>query len=257
MEFHDERVQVRGKVTQILIGGQGPPLLYLHSAGGEIAQLPFFDALAEHFRVYIPAHPGFSHSGGLDEIDSIEDLVFHTTDLMDLLELKRPALVGLSLGGWIAAEFASRYSDRISAMVLMAPVGLVPPRGDIFSASPRETRELVFSEPESELARAFVPDQAEGEAITMAHRARQATARVGWNPYLHNRKLEGRLYRIDVPTLVMAAGADRLVSEEDCRRYASGIENAEFLAVPGAGHALPFEQPEETAKVVGEFLSRQ
>jgi pimeloyl-ACP methyl ester carboxylesterase len=257
VEFYDERIQVRGKVTQILIGGQGPPLLYLHSAGGEIAWLPFFDALAEHFRVYVPAHPGFSHSMGLDEIDSIEDLVFHTTDLMEALEMHQPALVGLSLGGWIAAEFATRYSDRIRSLVLMAPVGLAPPTGDIFSASPRETRELVFSEPESELARSFVPDQAEGEAITMAHRARQATARVGWNPYLHNRKLEGRLYRVAVPTLVMSAGADQLVSEEDCRRYASGVENAEFVSVPGAGHALPFEQPEETAKVVSEFLSRQ
>ncbi|NNL85414.1 MAG: alpha/beta hydrolase [Myxococcales bacterium] len=256
MQYLHEQVLVRGKSTEILTVGEGPPLLYLHGAGGEVAELPFFDSLAERFRVFVPAHPGFGESSGLDEIDSIEDLVFHYTDLIETLEVEAPAMVGLSLGGWLAAEFATRYSDRLSALVLIAPVGMRPPAGDIFSASPRELRELVFSEPDSELARSFVPDAASPGVIERAARAKQATARVGWNPYLHNRKLADRLYRVAVPTLVLAAGADRLVPVEHCRLYADGIADSEFVCVDGAGHALPLERPEECAKIVSEFLAR-
>lgn len=256
MQYSHEQVSVRGKSTEVLTVGEGPPLLYLHGAGGEVAELPFFDALAESFRVFVPAHPGFGESSGLDEIDSIEDYVFHYTDLMETLGIEAPAMVGLSLGGWIAAEFATRYSDRLSALALIAPVGVRPPTGDIFSASPSELRGLVFSDPESELARNFVPDSAPPEAIARAARAKQSTARVGWNPYLHNRKLAGRLHRIGVPTLVLAAGADQLVPVEHCRIYADGIADAELTCLDGAGHALPFERPEECSKLISEFLAR-
>jgi pimeloyl-ACP methyl ester carboxylesterase len=255
LDHRDERIDVRGKTTQVLIGGSGPPLLYLHSAGGEVAWLPFFDTLGQHFEVFVPAHPGFAYSDGLDEIDSMEDLVLHYTDLIDVLGITQPALVGLSLGGWIAAEFATRYCDRIRALVLIAPVGIRPPLKDIFSASPSETRALVFSEPESELARHAISDDPDPEAYELYLKGREATARLGWNPYLHNRKLEGRLYRISVPSLVLAAGADRLVPESHCRLYEAGIANAKFKQVAGAGHALPFERPAESAEIVTQFLS--
>jgi pimeloyl-ACP methyl ester carboxylesterase len=255
LDHRETRIDVRGKSTQVLIGGSGPPLLYLHGAGGEVAWLPFFEALAEHYEVFVPAHPGFAGSDGLDQIDSMEDLVLHYTDLIELLNIKQPALVGLSLGGWLAAEFATRYSDRIRALAMIAPVGLRPPIVDIFSASPSETRAIVFSEPESDLARQFISDDPDPEAYDNYLKAREGTARLGWNPYLHNRKLEGRLYRIKVPTLVVAAGADRLVPQAHCRLYEAGIDNAQFAEIEGVGHAIPFERPAECAAVVIEFLT--
>ena len=255
MAHEQKTLNVRGKSIEMLIGGEGPDLLYMHGAGGEVAWLPFFELLASKFKVHVPAHPGFANSSGLEEIDSVEDYVFHTTDLMKELDLKKPAMVGLSLGGWISAEFATRYSDRISSLILIAPVGMRPPEGDIFSASPREMRQLVFSEPESELAKTFIPDEGDAEANTMAFRAKQATARVGWNPYLHNRKLEGRLYRIEVPTLIVGADKDVLVPEEHCRLYESGIADSRFVNVEGAGHAIPFERPRDVADAVIDFLA--
>ena len=80
MNYSEQFVEVHRKRTQILRGGSGPPLLYLHSAGGEVAWLPFFEQLAERFDVIVPAHPGFAESEGLDQIDSMEDLVFHYID---------------------------------------------------------------------------------------------------------------------------------------------------------------------------------
>jgi len=255
LNHREVRIDVRGKSTQVLSGGSGPPLLYLHGAGGEVAWLPFFQTLAERFEVFVPAHPGFAGSDGLDQIDSMEDLVLHYTDLIEILGLDRPALVGLSLGGWLAAEFATRYSDRVRALAMVAPVGLRPPVLDIFSASPSETRAIVFSEPESELAHEFISDNPEPEAYDNYLKAREATARLGWNPYLHNRKLEGRLYRINIPTLVLAAGADRLVPEAHCRLYEAGIDGAKYTEIEGAGHAIPFERPAEAAASIIHFLS--
>ena len=64
-------VDVRGKKTQLTVGGEGPPLVYLHSAGGETEWMPFHELLAERFKVYAPAHPGFSLSEGLDAIELV------------------------------------------------------------------------------------------------------------------------------------------------------------------------------------------
>ncbi|HTY56501.1 MAG TPA: alpha/beta fold hydrolase, partial [Candidatus Binataceae bacterium] len=112
MKHQEELIDVRGTKIQLLRGGSGNPLLYLHGAGGEVAWLPIFDALAKDFTVYIPAHPGFARSGRYDKIDNIHDLVFHYIDLLDLLKIDQPFIVGFSLGGWLAAELAVHHPQR-------------------------------------------------------------------------------------------------------------------------------------------------
>ena len=53
MTYQEEMIEVRGTKIQLLKGGTGDPLLYLHSAGGEVMWLPFFEALSQHFTVYL------------------------------------------------------------------------------------------------------------------------------------------------------------------------------------------------------------
>ena len=94
-----EMIDVAGRPTMILSGGQGPPLVYLHSTLGESFRwLPFYDALAKHFTVYVPTHPGFHRSGGFDTIDSVADMAFHYVELFDALGLDEVILGGVSLG---------------------------------------------------------------------------------------------------------------------------------------------------------------
>jgi pimeloyl-ACP methyl ester carboxylesterase len=241
----------------MLKGGSGEPLLYLHSAGGEVVWLPFFEQLSQHYTVYLPGHPGFSKSEGLDKIDTVEDLVFHYTDVMDHLGLSKPYVAGLSLGGWLAAELATRYANRIRKLVLMNAVGLrVPgsPIADIFAATPAETRNLVFYDPQSDLAKMFVPDVPSPEVLENALKAREATARVGWNPYLCNPKLRDRLYRITIPTLVIWGDSDRLVPLAHGKAYQEGIAGAKLVVIGKCGHAPPFEKPQETVNVLTEFF---
>src|SRR5262245_27858653 len=87
-------IDVAGRKTQVTHGGDGPPLLYLHSAAGDTEWNPFFERLAQQWNVYVPAHPGFSLSEGLDEINDITDMVWHYVDVLDALELPQVPVLG-------------------------------------------------------------------------------------------------------------------------------------------------------------------
>ena len=67
-------IELADRKVQLTVGGNGPPLLYLHSAGGETEWCRIHERLAEQFTVYVPAHPGFALSTGLEHIRDIYDL---------------------------------------------------------------------------------------------------------------------------------------------------------------------------------------
>jgi pimeloyl-ACP methyl ester carboxylesterase len=254
-------LEVGGSRTKLLRGGSGEPLLYLHSAGGETMWLPFHEALAASFDVIAPAHPGFDASEGLEKIDSIEDLVFHYIDLMGALGLDRVSVVGSSLGGWVAAELATRYSGRVRKMVLVDAAGLYVPGAPIgplweLGRQPERLRAMLFADPEGPLARMLVqhPDDLPNELLLLQLKAAEATARVGWNPYLHNPKLAGRLHRIRVPTLVLWGAEDRLIPLAHGELYARGIPGARLVVLPGCGHLPVFEAMDSFVAHTVRFL---
>src|SRR5262245_60751638 len=115
---------VRGTVVRILQEGDGPPLLYLHGAGGAGRWLTFQERLAQRFTVLAPSHPGHGGSPAADWIEHISDLAFLYLDLLDTLAIERVHLVGASFGGWIAAEIAVMASHRLRSLVLIDPVGI-------------------------------------------------------------------------------------------------------------------------------------
>lgn len=248
---------VRGQRVQLWEGGEGRPLVYLHGAG-TFWWMPVHDLLARRHRVYLPVHPGFGGSEGIDEIESIEDLVFHTLDVLDALGLERADVIGLSLGGWLAAELALRHPGRVGRLVLVNAAGTrVPgvPRGDIFMASPAQTRELIFHESTSPLATSLIPDVPPPEKVETILRGREAAARLLWNPHVQYRKLTSRLWRIKTPTLVVWGEEDRLLPLAYGEAYARGIPGARLVRIERCGHVPPFERPERFVEVVESFLT--
>lgn len=253
-----------GKVV-VLRGGQGRPLVYLHSATGEGAGTPLLDQLAESFSVSAPLFPGFGDSEGIDSISDIEDAAFHVLDLLDVLGASpAPVLVGLSLGGWLAAEVATRWPERVGALVLVNPAGLHlqgAPIAEIFGRDPGELAEDLFADQSHPLAQVMhqmdelVASGAEVpfELVKPVLQSLAATAKVGWDPYLHNPKLRKRLPRITAPTLVVHGAADRLIPRAHAEVYAAEIPGARLVDVEGAGHLLCLERPEELVRLLREW----
>ncbi|HVF74547.1 MAG TPA: alpha/beta hydrolase [Acidimicrobiales bacterium] len=242
--------------------GAGSNVVYLHSAMGEGEGLLLLDELASTFEVFAPMFPGFGASEGIEQIDDMEDVAFHLLDLFDRLHLEQPTVVGLSLGGWIAAELAVRYPERLGGLVLVNPVGLY-----IKGAEVKD----IFGRKLDELADDFFADQSHpmAQMMRMLHDAdpaslpfdlvrpvvqtMAATARLGWDPYLHNPKLHKRLWRITVPTLVVRGVHDTLVPRAHAEAYVEAIDGARLVEVEGAAHLLALEKPAELAALIRDF----
>src|ERR1700693_5183419 len=112
VDFSTSVLAVRGCRIRLMRGGAGSPLLVLHGASGA-NWLPFMQKLAQKFDVIAPEHPGFGESDTPDWLDTVHDLAYFYLDMMQELKLNAAHLVGLSLGGWIAAELAVRSTQRL------------------------------------------------------------------------------------------------------------------------------------------------
>lgn len=255
-----------GKI-QVFRAGAGEPFVYLHSAAGDTTNAALED-LADDHEVLVPVFPGFNESEGIEQIDSMEDAVFHLLDVWDALGLAAPAVMGLSLGGWTAAELATRYPERVGRLVLVNPVGLHiegAPIKELFGRSPGDLAEEMFADQSNPMAQVMhamadwvgdVGQQVEIplELVLPIYKSLSATAKLGWDPYLHNPKLRGRLRRITAPTLVVRGAADTFLPPEHTRAYADEIPGARLVVVDRAAHLLPLERPDELTRLVRELL---
>jgi pimeloyl-ACP methyl ester carboxylesterase len=258
-----------GKV-QVWRGGEGPPLVYLHSATGEGPGAAVLEGLAESFDVVVPLFPGFGESEGIDRIDDIEDAVYHLLDVFDILFGDvSPSVVGSSLGGWMAAEVASRYPERLARMVLINPAGLHidgAPIKEIFGRDPAELAEDLFADQSHPVAAMMHMVAALGEdrlaeipfeVLRPTLQSLQATAKVAWNPYLHNPKLVRRLARVTAPTLVIRGADDRLIPAVHSAAFVSAIAGATLAEIPGGSHMVVLEQPVAVGALIRTHLLKQ
>jgi pimeloyl-ACP methyl ester carboxylesterase len=232
-------------------------MVYLHSAAGETEWMPFHEELALSHSVVLPAHPGFALSEGLERIDNMTDLAWHTLDLLDCLNLGRVPWVGFSLGAWLAVEMAILRPERVSALVLTAAAGLrieEAPVAEIFLDDLDALRRLIFLDPDHPQVSLAMPLSRDDDRILHWIRAREATARLGWNPYLHNPKLPAHLRRIACPALVIWGRHDRLIPLAHGQYYASHIPGARLEILDDCGHMVPFENGRHWARKVTEFL---
>jgi pimeloyl-ACP methyl ester carboxylesterase len=166
------------------------------------------------------------------------------------------------MGGMIAAEMACLAPRDLGRLVLAAPAGLwmdEHPIPDIFALLPFQLAELLFAD--AQKGQALLTggaDLSDLEALKdfyLASQRRLAMAGKILFP-IPNRRLSKRLYRLAAPTLVLWGAADRLIVPAYAERWKALIPSARVETLAGAGHMLPYEQPDAFARAVTAFLDQ-
>lgn len=259
MERHRETVELPGAQIEVERIGSGPPLVLLQSAEAYEAGLDLVDRLAEDREVFLPWAPGYGGSPLPETVRTIDDVAYIYLDLIEHYDLRDIVLLGCSLGGWIAAEMATKTCERLSRLILVDALG-----AKFGGAYDRDIEDIYFLSFDKVKAIRFAAPRrdplddmtvlGEDEAMQVA-RHRETTARLCWDPYFHNPALKGRLHRISVPTLVLWGEEDRFVRPEYGRAYAERIPDSRFVSIAGAGHYPHIEQPDAVLNAVSGFLN--
>ncbi len=250
-----QTIDVDGVPVALRRKGRGRPVLFLHGAGFTGRWLRFHEALARGCDLVAPEQPGLGATPAQDWIEDFDDLVLHYDALRRVLRIDEPFdLVGYSLGGWLAARYATWFPERLRSLTLIVPAGMPvpgrPPLADLFLMAPEQVFATLFND-YTNAAEVFV-DVGDVDALVHAFEEASAVAALVWERR-SDRKLERRLARVTCPALVVGAENDRLVPNEAADRYAERLPNARARRVPGTGHAIVVEQPEATAKAILQF----
>jgi len=249
-------LDVLGTGIEMFTAGDGPALLFLHGIDGIEGAAPLLRELARDFTVHAPSQPGFGTSDQPKNLNRVDDLAYFTLDLIDVLGLDRPVIVGTSFGGWLAAEMLTKAPDRASRLILAAPFGLPTADrreqhvADIFMLS-RQELNIRLNRQEPSLS-----TMEEGR-LRRAMRNDEALSRYGWTPYMHNPKLAGRLHRIAAPTLIVWGADDAIIGPAYRQAYSAALPQAEIAVIANAGHRIHADQPEALAGRIASFVAAE
>lgn len=249
--------------TCIAVGDKGPALLFLHGIGGDAECFrPQLAHFGRAFRAIAWNMPGYAGTRLLPETNfpALADAV---AALLDASGIARVHLVGHSLGGMIAQEFAARHPGSLASLTLSGTTAAFGrPDGDFQRDFIRQRlAPLEAGQAMADLAARLVggligpaPD-AEGMAIALASMSRvpPETYRVALECLVAFDRRDA-LARIAAPTLLIAGGADTTAPAAVMQRMTAKIPGARFVTIPGAGHLANLEQPAAFNRVLEEFL---
>ena len=255
----DELIEVGGTSIQLVKGGTGEPLLLLHGEMGHLGVLRFHQALAEHHTVYIPSHPGFGKSPRLDWIMNMRDLAAWYLQALDELGLDQVNVIGFSLGGWLAAEMATMCTHQFKKMVLISPMGVLPPDGEIFDmfmvVSKYYISKSVYDAASTPEFQQVCPDEPTPDHVDEWETAKEQASRLGWKPYMYEPSLPHLLGRLkSLPTLIVGGKQDAIVPLSVAEAYRESIAGARLELFENCGHLPELEKPDDLVHLVHRFL---
>ncbi len=242
--FRELQVGLDSGPLHYIHGGEGRPILHLHSSGGpRITAVT--DDLARRHTIYMPTVPGFN---GTPTHGSVSTMV----DLADLMAKFVRAVIGgpcdlvsESFGGWIALWLAARHPDLVEQLVLEAPAGLRTEGTGGLPVDPDQRLRKLFA----------VPERAPKETRSAEVLAENQRVRDGYaGGITFDTAIQNALPRIKARTLILFGTQDEVVPIDTARRLEAGIANSHLSFIYGAAHVPEFDQPQRTARLIGAFL---
>ncbi|MET1112079.1 MAG: alpha/beta hydrolase [Allosphingosinicella sp.] len=274
-------IEVDGQTIHYTDDGSGPAIVMIHGLGGQLRNFAraMVDDLARDYRVIRVDRPGSGYSPRSASTSARLRVQAETiAELIRILKLDRPLIVGHSLGGALALSLALNHPDVVGGLALVAPLAQVQDIGQV----PEVFRGLVIRSPamrraiawtiatpigmakaEDSLRAVFAPEPVPADFGT------EGGGLLAMRPnnfYASSRdlmdlegELEGMVERyatLSVPVSILYAGADNLLDAGlHGQRTAGEIPGAEIELVEG-GHMLPYTRPEVTAAFVRRAAAR-
>jgi pimeloyl-ACP methyl ester carboxylesterase len=240
----------------VSVEGSGELVLFLHGIRGNRrnwnAQLAAF---SPRYRAAAWDARGYGDSDDYDGPLQFDHFLGDVLRVAEHLRAPKFHLVGLSMGGRIARNFALRYPDRLRSLTLINTT----PGFDALSSN--DVRRFVTerSKPDAQVIRSLLSSKARPEALGELTDSISRLRQMSFVKTLQASVAQDRsapISNIRVPTLVIAADEDSVYPVDIARDMAARIPGAELAIIKGAGHLSNLEQPEQFNKAVLDFLSR-
>jgi len=222
--------------------------------------LPVLEPLGQKYRLLVPDQIGFGKSDKPLLDYSVQTYVDFLNEFLRQLKVEKVSLVGESLGGWISALYAVELGDGAhlipaEKLVLVDAAGLkqdapIPNLNPSSLATMRGLMEAVFYDTswlnDDALRKIFTDKLSAHDGYTVRS--------LMVNPALATERLDDRLGKIKMPTLVVWGRQDKLLPITSGERYAAGIAGAKLVSFDQCGHVPPIEKTEEFVAAVTAFL---
>ena len=244
----------------VQVAGEGPPLVYLHAAGG-MTWDPFVEELTGAHTVYAPLVPGTApgRPHDISKVDDLWDLVLIYDETVRSLGVEGAPVVGPSFGGMLALELAAHFPSLFSRVVVLDPIGLwldEHPVANWIATPADRLPALLFHDPDSPAAQAMLalPEDPERQRAAIAGLvwAFGCTGKFTWP--IPDRGLRGRLHRISARTLIVWGRQDKLANVAYAGEFANAIAGSKVAIVDDCGHIPQVEKYDQTVQAADEFL---
>ena len=245
--------------------GSGPALLLIMGAGASMDGWPpgVVDALAAHHEVVVFDNAGVGRTSAVSTRASlsITAMASQTSALISALRLRRPAVLGWSMGGMIAQALAVSHPAQVSRLILAASaVGTgkalpLPPSATVFDLNSAELVAQLFPKNQAAAARAYLNTIQQYPGFYQVSAATFHSQYLAAERWLAGQDAAGHLVGdIRVPTLVANGTLDQFIVAANARLLASSVPGAKLLLYDDAGHAFLFQDAAKFIRAVETFI---
>lgn len=252
------QLTVQGRAVFATTGGRPfdaarPAIVFLHGVAMDHTVWALQSRFLAHrgHAVLAPDLPGCGRSAG-PHLDSIAALADWTVALLDAVGAPAALLVGHSMGGLIALETAARHSTRVRALALVATMAPMAVQADFMAlARAGDHKALELMNDWSAGRRMHVGGQPQpglwqiGAALRSTEQAPPGALAAGLAACAAYTGGPAAAAAIACPTTVILGERDQMTPLSRALPFARSIPGAEIRVLPGAGHMLPLERPDD------------